>query len=72
MTAGIEVAMLAPEFYSVSVIDFSQDPSVSDLEQAVVWSGLSQRVLLAGDKPLHAPESDGVYHHPSKITPQAV
>lgn len=45
MTAGIEVAVLAPEFYSVSVVDFSQDPSVSDLEQAVVWSGLSQSAL---------------------------
>lgn len=45
MTAGIEVAVLAPEFYSVSVVDFSQDPSISDLEQAVVWSGLSQSAL---------------------------
>ena len=45
MTAGTEVAVLPPEFYTVSVVDFSQDLSVSELEQAVVWSGLSQSAL---------------------------
>lgn len=45
VAVGIEVAVLLPEIWAVSIAGFSQDLSTSDLVLSLMWSGRSQGTL---------------------------